>query len=331
MFALSGPIGILAVPVSLVAGAALTTAMMVAKLVAARWRPSLRVSSARKTLSDSMLVLNGAVTPVIGQAGYVVSIALAARISEGSVTLYSYAFVASTMIIAVTASPIGLVLAAPLSETWDRRPASLEPHLVAVTRAGLLVAAPVVAAVAIAGDDVGRLVLGGSLSDADIDTMVLTFLWLSGSVFANLCFAVPQLAAFAKGQYTAVAVIAAIGAASHVGFGLAALETGRLEAIGAATSASTIVLLLLILGLVFGRSTGRAVGLLVREFLVIALLAVATFGPLAAVAGAADSALVSCAAVTASVALFGALVWWLLPEHRRIVLALFPGRRATTA
>src|SRR5439155_12457272 len=146
------------------AGSLLTAAVMLRRLRRRGYQPRLRaIVRPRDWASAVVVVVVGSFGYVIALLAYVISLAFAARLGTGAVTLYTYAFFTASALMAATSGPATIVLAAPLAETWDRRRSSLEPYLLAVFRAGLTVAAPVLAIAVLVGHDLVHAVLASSL------------------------------------------------------------------------------------------------------------------------------------------------------------------------
>jgi peptidoglycan biosynthesis protein MviN/MurJ (putative lipid II flippase) len=314
LVALADPLGTDAVPAGLAAGAALTAAIVVARLVRAGYRPRPRGAGTR----PAVVMLTGAIPQLIAQIMYVVSIAFASHLRTGSVTLFSYAYFAALLVIGATTFPASVVLAAPLTRGWDRRPQSLEPQLVTVLRAGLMLVAPAVALVGLVGDELIRLLLGGSLTAHDATAIVTTFLILTGIVVTSIATTVPMLAAFATGRYARLALLSAVTAAFHVAANLAAVQAGRIQALAAVSSVDSVVFLLLLLHMTWGPSAWRVAGAVAREVGIVAAAGAAAFGPPALVAAAVGGWGAELAAWAVGAAAFAALVLVALPGHSRV-------------
>jgi peptidoglycan biosynthesis protein MviN/MurJ (putative lipid II flippase) len=281
VLALHDPLGIDVVSLGLVCGALTTAGLMAVRLRQRGWRPRWSgLRAAPRALGVMALVLAGSVGSIALQLTYVVTLAFAARIGEGAVTLYSYSFFASALLMGAVVGPAAIVLAAPVARTWDRRPRSLDPHLLAVFRAGLVLIVPVTAAAVLIGDEIVELFLGSELSAADADVVVRTFLALFGMVVATLAVPVPGLAAFAASRYLAVGSVAVAGIAVHLGLTAAmASAFDTLESLAAAASASAVAMLAMTLAIVYGRELWRPLGALVVELARVAAVAAVAFGP----------------------------------------------------
>jgi hypothetical protein len=212
------------------------------------------------------------------------------------------------------AGPAAIVLAAPLARTWDHDPESLNPHLVDVLRAGLVVVVPVLGIAAVAGDELIEFVLGGSFSASDADLIVGTFLAMSGMVLATIALPVPALAAYASSRYLAVGMIAAAGLAVHVAASFVAVDIG-LAALGGAASLASIVSFVLVLALVWRAGWPRALAVVVQQVVPVAAVGAVAFGTagaIGAVLGAGGWDAVAAAAGSVAMLL---LARALLPEY----------------
>jgi peptidoglycan biosynthesis protein MviN/MurJ (putative lipid II flippase) len=328
-------LGIEAVSIGLAAGSVAALFAMFGRLVQKGHR--LRVSEiaeGRRYLKATAVVLVGSVGSVALQLSYVVSLGFASHIGQGSVTLYSYAFFAAALITGASSAPAAIVLAAPLSKSWDRRPESLEPHLLVVFRAGSTLAVPVFAIAAIVGPEVIDWIPSASLTHADANTIVTTFLSLAGLILATIAVPVPGLAAFASSRYLGVAGASAIALAVHVVGTAAVLPLDSLQALAGVASLSTICSLAAIVGLVYGKQWRSPLGMLAHELMRIVLVTLLAFGPVGLVAIALGGAAWSVLAVLAGICLFVPLLRARLPEHWSLLVRLIeavPGWRATRA
>ena len=321
VFGLSGPLGIPAVGVAVALGSLTTAGIIAARLVRSGYRPKAgRVLGGRSMRSTASLMGGGAISYIVGQASTVVTLGFAARVGEGSVTLLTYALVATSVLIAASTSAIGLVLAAPLSETWDRDPRSLVPYLLDMVRTGLIVAVPAFAIAIIAGDEIGVALLGSSLTEGDVRELVHAFVALGGVVIAGLASGVPQIAAFASSRYRGIALCALIASVAQIVFLLAVLEwLPSLEALAGATSAGALVGLGALLALVWGRSWTSPALLLATELGKVLLLGAVAFGAAGAIGMAWGGGTWDLVAGGAGAVIFALLLPRALPAYWSIV------------
>jgi hypothetical protein len=322
LLALSDPLGTDSVPAGLAVGGAVTATILFVRLASLGYRPGGGVRPRGHARGAAVLMLVGAVPQLIAQIMYAVTLAFAARLDPGSVTLYSYGFFAALLVIGATTFPASIVLAAPLAQDWDRRAESLVPPLTEVFRAGLVLVAPVVALAALCGDELIELVLGGSLSSHDAEAIVSTFLILTGIVVTSIASAVPMLAAFAAGRYSRLVALAALTAGFHVLASLAAAQADRIQALAAVASLDSVLFLALLVHMTWGRAAWGVGARLARELAAVAVAAGVAFGPLGAAAAAAGSWPAEAAAWVAGLGAFLALLAWRLPDHWLLALRM---------
>jgi peptidoglycan biosynthesis protein MviN/MurJ (putative lipid II flippase) len=332
--ALATPLDVSAVPLAVAIGSVLNAALMARGLVAAGWRPHRRMLGALAGLGRRVwTIVSGAALYAASQAIFVVSLALAARIGSGAATVYTYAFFAASFIVGASSGSVGIVLAAPLAQTWDRSPASLMPHLRTIVRLGATLIAPVLGVAAIAGDDLAGAVFGSKLSTGDTHALAGSFVALAGYMLAMLAVTVPLLAAFALSRYPAVAAVSLAAVLVHVGLTVAAATTDRLELLAVAASVSTVLMLVGLLAVVFGRAAGRPLLIILAELGPPLALAVVTYGvawcATLVLTGGAAAVLTAAAATVAYVAVLRAR----FPAHwelvGRLLAPLASVRRAT--
>jgi peptidoglycan biosynthesis protein MviN/MurJ (putative lipid II flippase) len=329
--ALSGPLGHDAVAVSVAVGALTTALVLLGRLVAVGYRPRLGELRPRlETLRTLAQMVGGATAHLTVQLTYLISLAFAARIGPGAVTLYTYAFFANSALVGATSGSLALVLAAPIADTWDRRPRSLDPHLRAVVRAVLLVLLPLVGAIALIGVPAIELLLGSSLDHADAVAIVGVILALSGTMLASAVEPVPMLAAFASSRYGRVALLSLTTAIVQTAGATIALSLDSLVGLGLAASAGSIVYVLLLLRLIYGRELVVPLRIVARELVSLLLPAAALFaaaGLLADVLGGGWRAL---AATFVAGALYVLFLRARRPEHWALMQRIVPGRPPQT-
>jgi peptidoglycan biosynthesis protein MviN/MurJ (putative lipid II flippase) len=323
MLALADPLGIDAVAVGVALGAVLTAAIVGARLLRSGYRPS--AGGVRRPLAAlvaARVIAVGSVGFMIAQATYVISVAFAATLEPGAVTLYSYGFFAAMLVIGASSGTAGIVLAAPVSRDWDRRPESLIPHLQTVTRGGLLLVLPALGVMALAGNELVELVLGSKLDADDPVTVAGTFLALGGLMLASAALPVPMLAAFATGRYNAIAWVALATVVVHLPLSALAAELGSDEWIAGAASVSAVVTLAAMLALVLGRLSGRGWAALARELLPMAVAAAVAFGAAGLLGTALGGGVFDVLAALLGVVLFALGIRLLRPEAWQLALRL---------
>jgi hypothetical protein len=287
-------------------GGVLAAALLLVRLRRVGWRPR-ALFRRGTTLRSAALMLTGAVGVVGWQACYVITLAFAARLGPGEVTLYTYAFFAAGMLIGATGGSASIVMAAPIAEDWDGEPAWLRPPTLDVLRAGLTIIVPVLGGAALIGDDVLELLLGADLTRADEVTIVTCLMILAPVITAHLAGSVSTLAAFAHRRYGALALIAIAAVAVHVGLSAIALTGDTLEWLTAATVGTTLFLLTGTVWLVQRHETPRTLAVIAAEALRYAVTGALAFGPLGALAADTGGG-AQLAAFVAGLAIFAGLL-----------------------
>jgi peptidoglycan biosynthesis protein MviN/MurJ (putative lipid II flippase) len=337
LLGLSGPFGILSVATGVAAGSVFAALAMLAQLRRDGYRFDRRrvLAGAREWRTSVMLVV-GATATVMTQVGFTISASFAAHLGVGEVTVYTTAFFGAAIVMSFTSGAAALVLAAPVAQTWDRRAEHLLPHLRTIVRAGLMLIGPAVAVAWLIGDDVIDTILGSAFSGGDADRTMGAFVALTGVMVGLLVMQLPLLAAYALSRYNAVAGLALLATAVHVGASAVALQLGSVAWLAAAASLSSLVGMTLITWLVFRGFTTQALGIVARDTLVVALACAATFGPAALGAAALGSGLWDLLAAAVGLVGFVVLLRVALPQYaevmHRMVGPLLPARmRPVTA
>jgi peptidoglycan biosynthesis protein MviN/MurJ (putative lipid II flippase) len=337
LLGLHGPVGILAAPIGVAAGSTLSAALMLWRLWGHGYRPGVRqVLAGGRRMRLALMLLVGSIAPLLGQLNFVISLTFAAHLGPGEVTLYTGAFFAGAVVVAVTGSAAGLVLAGPVAQSFTGDAPALLPHLRTIMRAGLIVIGPAVAIAALVGDDLVQALLGASFTAADADRMIATFVALSGLYVAQLALPLPLLAAFALSRYWTVAGLAAIGTAVHVAASAVAISLGGIVWLGVAASLSSLTTTTLMLWLIHRSHVHRALAIVLRETVVVGAVTAAAFVPPAIVAALLGAGVWEVAAAVVGLGVFVVLLRRLLPQHAdvalRMVAPVLPaGRRAAAA
>ncbi|HEX8206204.1 MAG TPA: hypothetical protein VF587_09110 [Solirubrobacteraceae bacterium] len=275
--ALRPAMGIDGVSAALLVGAGFMSGAIAVALARRGWRPSAStVRSPRESAAAAGVLGISSLSFLISQVGYVVTLALGARLGEGIVTIFTYAYMAMGLVQALLASSIGMVLAAPLAESWDRRPETLAPHNVDVFRAGMLLLVPVVAGAWLVGQEAGDVVLAKFTGDEVVLTVEL-FLLLVPNVVWAMATSIAFTALFIKGGYKWVALVTAVVVALQAGLSLAAVAADSAHLLALAVPISTFVAVPAVLLLV-DRRYPRIVGApLLATLIRLGVLAAAAF------------------------------------------------------
>jgi O-antigen/teichoic acid export membrane protein len=310
------------VAVSMLIGSVVSALIVGIGLVRRGWRPSLATIAAPTAAFRAGRVLAiSSVSFLIAQIGFTVMLAVGARLGVSVVTVFSYSYMAMGLLQALFVSSIPMVLAAPLAQTWDRRPATLVPHNEATFRAGMLLLVPVVAAAALVGVDVAGFVLA-DFSSSEVELFIKLFLILSLTVVWGLAAAVPYAAVVAIGRYTAVALATACVVALQVGLALVAGALDSVELLAAVVPATTVVSVVTTFAIVSRRYPLLAGPRIAAIFLRLAIAAGLAFSLPAVAAEWAGLPAVGVVAFVVGLALFALIVDRFLPAEREIALRL---------
>src|SRR3954447_6028012 len=340
LLGLSGPLGVLSVATGVAAGTLLSATAITLQVRREGYRMDRgRVLAGAREWRTSVLLVIASAATVLTQLNFVISASFAARLNVGAVTIYTTAFFAGALIVALTASAAALVLAAPVAQTWNRDPDGLLPHLDTIMRAGLLLIAPAVAVAALIGDDVLDFLMGSSFSAGDADDAIRAFVALSGFLVAMLGMQLPLLAAYALSRYRATAGLGLIATGVHVIACAIAVKLGAIVWLGAAASVSGLTTMTLLMWLVHRGRVLRPLTIVVRDTLAAAAAALVCFGVPGLAAVALGSGVWDFAAAIAGAAAFALVVRTALPAWADIAARMLapllrfrprPGARAVT-
>ncbi len=300
--------GIRLVP-TLITGGALVTAALIGVAVWRQHVPAGARPTPRGSLTTASQMVAGALGSIMWQIALVASLAFAQRIAEGAVTVYTYAFFASGLVVAATSGSLAMVIAAPLTSGWDRGdPKPLEPALVMVVKTSTTLAVPLLGIALLAGDEIIDVVLGSVLSGGEITTMRNAFLALGGVTLAAAVSPVPALAAYARSQYWPLAGIALVGLVAHVALSAGAATLDDPVALAGAASIAAWLIALLTIWFVWREDVVSLSARVLAEIGSALALGAVAFIPLQLASGRAPLAIVGLAA-------YAVLVRMLLPGH----------------
>ncbi|HEV2787025.1 MAG TPA: lipid II flippase MurJ [Solirubrobacteraceae bacterium] len=324
--ALEPALGIDAVSVAILLGSLISFALVAAALVRAGWRPSSEiVARPRHNARAAGVLVIATLASLIFQVGYVITIAIGGRLGEGVITVFSYSYAGTSLVAALLASSVSIVLAAPIAQTWDRRPRSLWPHHESVALTGLLLLAPLVAVAWLVGDDVSRAVLRG-FTTGEAELAVDLFLLLTPVVVGSMLGGtIPLPALYALGRYRAVAVATIANVVVQAGLSLVAALFDDVRLLAIAVSAGSAVSVPLLIGLLSTDYLRFALPRLLLDTLRIAAVAAVAYGSLALALEALDVAGARFVAAAGGTVLFAAAVARFLPAERDL------GRRLLAA
>jgi len=318
--------GILLVPGAIVVGSLVCGTAVAVLAARGSRRPEGRPGEGwRGAWRGAGQMVAGAIGSVTWQIALVVTLGVAARADDGSVTVYTYAFFGASLVAGVTSGSISMVIAAPITAAWDRLdPAPLVPALLGLTRATAVLSVPVVGMGLVCADEVVDLVLGGSLTPQEIDGIRDAFVALLGLMLASGMSPVPALAAYARGWFGAVAGVALAGLAAHVVMSLAVGADRDLTWLAVVASISSFLVAGGTIGLIWRAQAPRVIAAAGWAALQPVVLGAAVFVPVAllgtSTAGALAGALVAAAVYGLGIRLLLPAYWGPLEDAVRSVL-----------
>ncbi|MFY9264175.1 MAG: hypothetical protein WAO61_01920 [Solirubrobacterales bacterium] len=232
-------IGIKAIPVALDISGLSVVAMFSVSLVRAGWRPRIHdYLEIRAIAGDTVELAYASASLVANNLGYVISLAIAARLGAGEATIYAYAYFSAALLVAVTAVSAAMARAPGMLEHGD--PAGMAAES---AKSGyiftLVVLAPVFALAAVIGPTVLDFLLGPEFTGGNADELIATLFSLSGWVLASAAgvFAVVHL--LNERRFGALALIAVAQTAILPAMAIAGREIG-IEGVAAAQSLSLV-------------------------------------------------------------------------------------------
>jgi hypothetical protein len=293
-------------PLSLAWGLVANGAVAVAVPVAALRRRGVRPERTAIELGRRLWTLGrGAALPIAIQALYAIATPFALLLGEGRATTFTYAYLVSSFLVAVTASSLSLISSAPLT----RRGVGAEEavrHVVATSWLSVAVVAPAVGVFALVGGRLVAAVLGGAYS-GEVGhelgrTVVYLGPWMVASIAFSLSFPLLFVLERPKVLVPLAVVLPVVQAPLAWGMSAAWGLAGLALSLALTTFAALAVLLV---GLSPSALGAAALGLGRLTAVVVALAAV-SFGVLAALVGGIPAAV-------AGVVLYAALLAFALP------------------
>ena len=267
---LVGPLGVDAIAVAVAIGAVVSAATMTVVWRSAERRAADPVApAASESLDDydtapSLIahLLRGALPVLASQVVISVSVFAAGHVAAGDGTLYSYGTLAVSVLVAIVASPVSIVLAPEIARTWDRRPATLLPPTVASYRLGALLLPALAIPTLLIGPAVADWLLT-ALSSADVETVFAVAAIMVPSVLVTLLAMVPLVGTVAAGLLGRVGIGVAVVALVHVPAAVIAASTGSIlllafEGVLAATALGAVPVLVALRGSVRSLSVAVA-------------------------------------------------------------------------
>lgn len=224
----------------------------------------------------------GASVPVALQGCYLLALRFAAHLGVGSVTSFSYAYLAASTLVGATAFSVGLISSAPLTRRGID-PVAAAKHVVHAAWVSLTIVGLAAGVFAIVGGRIIGFVLGSAYGGGVGRQLGHLVVYLAPWMLAWVGFAVTfPLVFVAEKRWTLVPLaVAGFGMCIPLGLGLRALW--GLPGIAVAVGLSTLVISLGLVATVSIRTFTIAALGLARLALAVGAAAALAFGTLAAV------------------------------------------------
>ncbi len=269
-------LGIDGVPLALVGGTMTTFVVLLTTAMRGGGLPLGRPAAAA-SLHRARQLLLGASGLVAAQVLVTSSVAFAATIAVGAATVYSYAVIAISALLAATVTPVNVVFAPVIAREWDRTAESLGRAATRTFRAGALISAPAVAALVLLGPGPAKTLLS-SLDAATVDEVFVVALILSPVVLTTLAASIPELGVLTRQRFGALALVAGGVVIVHLALnGIVVAAGGGLRWVAAAATVTSLLLGASMLTLGVGRQAAAVAGRYGRALVELVLPGVASF------------------------------------------------------
>lgn len=276
---LAGPVGITALAWALLVNAGVALAVPLAALLR---RGALRGPAPERLAAGGRLwnLLQGAAVPLALQACYLVALRLAAKLGVGSVTSFTYAYLAASTLVGATGFAVGVISSAPLTRRGIDAEAAGR-HVVHAAWVSLSFVGAAAGVFALVGGRIVHLVLGdhyGGRVGRDLGHLVV---YLSPWMVAWVAFVVAFPLVFVGSRRRFLVPAALVGFASMIPLGLAFRSLWGMPGIAGAVGAATLVTALCLILSVGRRTFEVAVLGLAKLSLALGAASALAFGALA--------------------------------------------------
>src|SRR3954454_20517578 len=225
-------------------------------------------------------LLQGAAVPLALQGCYLLALRFAAQLGVGSLTSFSYAYLAASTLVGATAFSLGLISSAPLTRRGLDEEAAGR-HIVHAAWVSLSLVGAAAGVFAIVGGSIVQFVLGDAYSGHVGRELGHLVAYLSPWMVAWVGFAVTFPLVFVAGRRKVLVPLAAFGFLICIPLGLALRTAWGLPGIAIAVGLATLVIALGLMAALSWRSFAIASVGLARLSLVLGAAAALTFGGLA--------------------------------------------------
>jgi O-antigen/teichoic acid export membrane protein len=244
--------------------------------------------------------LEGAAVPLALQGAYLVELRFSAARGVGSVTSFTYAFLAASTLVGATGFALGVVSSAPLTRRGIDA-AAAGRHVVHAAWVSLALVGAAAGVFALVGGQIVHAVLGdeyGGVVGRDLGLLVV---YLSPWMVAWVVFAVTYPLVFVTGRRRWILPVAAVGLISSVPLGLALRAAWGVPGLAVALGLSTLLTSLGLLTAIGREALAIAVAGLARISVALAAACTLAFAPLSLV-------LPDAAAAVLGVVVYGCIV-----------------------
>jgi hypothetical protein len=224
-------------------------------------------------------LLQGAAIPLALQGCYLLALRFAAKLGVGSLTSFSYAYLAASTLVGATAFSLGLISSAPLTRRGLDEDAAGR-HVVHAAWVSLSLVGAAAGVFALVGGSIVRFVLGDAYSGNVGRELGHLVAYLSPWMIAWVGFAVTFPLVFVAGRRSVLVPLAALGFLVCIPLGLGFRAAWGLPGIAVAIGLATLVIALGLMAALSWRSFAIAALGLARLSLVIGIAAALAFGGL---------------------------------------------------
>ncbi len=225
-------------------------------------------------------LLEGASVPLALQGCYLLALRFAAQLGVGSVTSFSYAYLAASTLVGATAFSLGLISSAPLTRRGID-PEEAGRHVVHAAWVSLSLVGAAAGVFALVGGRIVQFVLGNAYKGQVGRELGHLVAYLSPWMVAWVGFAVTYPLVFVAGRRRALLPLAALGFGVCIPLGLGLRAAWGLSGIAVAIGLATLVIALGLMAAVSTRALAIAAFGLARLSLAIAAASALAFGGLA--------------------------------------------------
>jgi hypothetical protein len=235
-------------------------------------------------------LLEGASVPLALQGCYLLALRFAAHLGVGSLTSFSYAYLAASTLVGATAFSLGLISSAPLTRR-GLDPVDAARHIVHAGWVSLSLVGAAAGVFALVGGRIVQFVLGNAYKGQVGRELGHLVVYLSPWMVGWVGFAVTFPLVFVAGRRHLLIPLGAIGFGLCIPLGLGLRAAWGLSGIAIAIGISTLVIALGLMAAVSTRTLAVAAFGLARLALAIAAASALAFGGLSLLLPAIPAAL----------------------------------------